>query len=462
MTTPTSPLVAAEGPVHVTLLADGQPVPGSVGLISVSIGKALNALPWARLCLADGDMARGEWVHSEGSCFVPGVPVVIKLGYGDGEEEVFRGIVARQSLRISGDNNSRLVGECHDPAARLMATRQSAVYLGQSDGELMSAIVTQAGLDAGRFEASTERHRQLVRRDCTDWDFLLARAQAQGLLLTVDAGRVSATRPPEPGAARLRVAYGESMLEFEAERQAAEPPQPGAPGNRHRVRARTRFQGSALAQVGTLLELGGVGMRFNGQVCITRLCHEVADGQWTTAVEFASPAGSLTACLGADAPAPGGLLPGIAGLHVGQVVRLNADPQPPVVLGSLYSSRHAPPHERAADNDIQALITRSQCTLAFNDQDKSLTLQDLSGNTVVLSEAGIRLDSPGDIVLSAQGRITLSAAGEVAVCSKADVTLTGQNVGCTAQVGFAARGAATAELSASGQTTVKGALVMIN
>jgi hypothetical protein len=36
------------------------------------------------------------------------------------------------------------------------------------------------------------------------------------------------------------------------------------------------------------------------------------------------------------------------------------------------------------------------------------------------------------------------------------------NVQATAQVGLTAKGTASAELSASGQTTVKGAMVMIN
>jgi hypothetical protein len=38
----------------------------------------------------------------------------------------------------------------------------------------------------------------------------------------------------------------------------------------------------------------------------------------------------------------------------------------------------------------------------------------------------------------------------------------GLNVACEAQVGFTGKGSATAELSAAGQTTVKGAIVMIN
>jgi hypothetical protein len=38
----------------------------------------------------------------------------------------------------------------------------------------------------------------------------------------------------------------------------------------------------------------------------------------------------------------------------------------------------------------------------------------------------------------------------------------GLNVSSDAQVGFSAKGTASAELSAAGQTVVKGAMVMIN
>ncbi|MNY25425.1 hypothetical protein D3C86_1592090 [compost metagenome] len=50
----------------------------------------------------------------------------------------------------------------------------------------------------------------------------------------------------------------------------------------------------------------------------------------------------------------------------------------------------------------------------------------------------------------------------IELAAQADVKATGLNVQCEAQVGFSGKGAATAELSASGQTIVQGAMVMIN
>ena len=65
-------------------------------------------------------------------------------------------------------------------------------------------------------------------------------------------------------------------------------------------------------------------------------------------------------------------------------------------------------------------------------------------------------------MLKAKGDISLEASGKVEVKAKMDMTLEGMNVNANAKVGFAAKGKATAEVSASGQTTIKGGMVMIN
>lgn len=75
---------------------------------------------------------------------------------------------------------------------------------------------------------------------------------------------------------------------------------------------------------------------------------------------------------------------------------------------------------------------------------------------------GISLSSSKDIKLKAKGNITLDATMKLSGNAKQDVTLEGLNVKVQAKVGASVKGNATAELSASGQTTVKGTMVMIN
>ena len=70
---------------------------------------------------------------------------------------------------------------------------------------------------------------------------------------------------------------------------------------------------------------------------------------------------------------------------------------------------------------------------------------------------GIELSSSKNIKLTAKGNIALNAAGKVSIDAKSDVDINGTNVKVTAKVGAKVKGNATAELSASGQTTVKGA-----
>ena len=152
-----------------------------------------------------------------------------------------------------------------------------------------------------------------------------------------------------------------------------------------------------------------------------------------------------------------------------------------MVLGSLYSSSRKAAYEIDADNTTKAIVTRCLHKIEFNEQDKiitvttpgknqvvlddknqSITVLDQSNNSVKLSTSGIALTSQSDIKLTAQGGVTISANTSINVEAQADVKVSGLNVNCEAQVGFVGKGSATAELSAAGQTTVKGAMVMIN
>jgi hypothetical protein len=56
----------------------------------------------------------------------------------------------------------------------------------------------------------------------------------------------------------------------------------------------------------------------------------------------------------------------------------------------------------------------------------------------------------------------MEATGKVSVKATQDLEMTGMNIKQTAQMALTAKGTASAELSASGQTVVKGGIVMIN
>jgi len=597
MTAP-SPRQDSDGAVHVVITSGGNEVPEPVQLLSLEIHRGVNTVPYARLVVMDGDMFGKDFPLSDTDLFKPGALLQIDAGYGLERERLFKGVVVRHGLQVSGDNEARLTIECRDEAVRMTVGRKNANHLARTDSEIIEALAGAAGLQA-EVEATPLTYTELAQHYCSDWDFMLARAEANGLLVIVDDGAIAVKAPNVSADAVLSVTYGQDLIDFSADIDArtqyasahavswdpktqaaalgasAAPAslnaqgdldsatlagviglasmriQAGAPLAKEaltqwakamqlkaglaRVRGRMRFQGSAKARVGTLVQLTGMGARFSGSVYLSGVHHEIVDGNWTTEAEFGLSPTWFVERPDVRAPAAAGLLPGVEGLQVGVVLKLDGDPDGehriqvsvpvlqaehagvwarlvqfhasdgigtffvpeigdevvlgyfgndpshPVVLGSLYSSKRVPPYALAAPNDTKAIVTRCRSKIEFDekdkvitittpgankivisDTDKSISLKDQNGNEVKLAPAGITLDSPKDIQLTAKGRIVLDAIGAVSIASKADVAAKGLNVECQAQVGFAAKGGASAELSAAGQTVVKGALVMIN
>ncbi|RZJ11890.1 MAG: type VI secretion system tip protein VgrG [Rubrivivax sp.] len=593
-----SPLQDSIGVVNVSVDLNGQRLPASVELISVEVRRAANKVPSACLVFTDGDMASASFPLSDAADFKPGAQLTINAGYGQQEKVIFEGIVVRQGLRVSGDNDARLVVECRDAAVRMTVGRRNANHIDKTDSDIISTLIEAHGLVAD-VEATGVAHGELVQHFCSDWDFMLARAEAQGLLVIATDGSVAVKAPKAEGEPVLTVTYGVDLISFDGdvdaryqyrsatavswdprtqaalEGCAAGPAslsaqgdldsatlsgviglttlrmQGGAPQSEAmlnqwakaqqtksglaRVRGQLRFQGSAEAKVGELIEIKGVGRRFSGNAFITGLRHQIQEGAWATEADFGLAPDWFCSQADVQAPPAGALVPPVAGLQIGVVMRLDgdpagehrilvklpvlqaqtegvwarlmqdhassgfgsffvpevgdevvlgyfaADPSHPVVLGSLYSSRRTPPYDLAARNDIKALVTRCKHKLEFDekdkvitlttpggnrvvlsDKDKSILLEDENGNTVMLSPAGISLDSLKDISLTAKGSITLDAVNSISLTATADVIASGLNVRCEAQIGFTGKGDATAELSAAGQTVVKGALVMIN
>jgi Rhs element Vgr protein len=593
-----SPNDNSHGVLTLKISSNGNEIDEAIRIISVSVIYTVNKIPQARIVIADGDMPNQDFPISNQDDFKPGSEIKIEAGYGGQQEAIFNGVVIKHSIKITGDNYSRLVIDCRDKAVAMTIGRKNANYVDSKDSDIISSLIgNYSGLSAD-VQTTNTQHKELVQYYAADWDFMLSRAEVNGLLVCVDDAALSVKPPDVSGSPVLQVTYGEDLIELHADidarsqlaqvtsiawnpseqalgqddvapqslnqqgdlsssdlaqvigldsfrLQTSTPLESGelkdwataqqTKAGLSRVRGRMKFQGCAKAKIGTLIQLNGVGNRFNGNVFVSAVSHEIEHGNWHTEVEFGMSPNWFVEENQVMAPSASGLLPGVEGLQIGVVMKLdqdpdgqnkvqvsvpvlqaetegvwarlanfyasdqfgaffipeigdevvlgylNNDPSNPVVLGSLYSSKRVPPYELTAENNTKAIVTRSQLKielddekkivtiitpaankLVISDEGKSILLQDQTGNKLELSESGIVLDSPKDISISAQGKISLDAVGKIGISSKADINVDGMNVKHNANVGFSAKGSASAELSASGQTTVKGAMVMIN
>ncbi|MBN3582471.1 hypothetical protein JYB64_08725 [Algoriphagus aestuarii] len=160
---------------------------------------------------------------------------------------------------------------------------------------------------------------------------------------------------------------------------------------------------------------------------------------------------------------------------------LGNDPRFPVITGSIYSSKNVPKEVPSDKNELKSIYSKSGISISFedekkiltvktpgghelifSDEDKNIIMKDLNGNKLTMDDGGISFSSIKDIKMDASGDIKLSATGNVELAATSDLKGSGLNVEFSAQTGFTGKGNATAEISASGQTTVKGAMVMIN
>ena len=592
-----TPLSGRVDLVSVSIKVNGTAIPDTCEVSAVRVTKEINRIPQARITLIDGSATTGDFAWSDSTLFVPGAIVEILVGYHGDNVSLFKGIVVRHGLRIR-DRRAHLVLNCADRALKMTVARRNNVYVDKTDSDVISALISANGLTADVTSTSAVR-KSLVRYFASDWDFMLTRAEACGLLVIVDAGTVTVAPPSFDDDAQLAVNYGDALQELEADIDArsqlasvtarawdanaqelvqgkSTEPSVNAQGNltgkklsdtlgvsdygwqtagtladgdlsawasaqllRSRLaamRGSVSMPGDAKVKPGVLIELGGVGERFNGKAYVTGVEQLIEDGAWTTDARFGmSPRGFVAEQEDIEAPPAGGLAPGVQGLLTGKVAQidqdpdgqtrvlvhvplvdmegdgvwarlsngyasngvgmffmpeiddevvlgfLNSDPAYPVILGSLYSGARVAPRTPEAQNNTKAIVSRSKVTIEIDEQKKQIsistpgghivtlddesttvTVTDSNKNSLKMAPQGVTLTSPGDISIKADGTMTLDAQAGVTVKSAASVSVEAPQIAAKASISFAAQGQASAELTASGQATVRGALVSIN
>ena len=356
-------------------------------LLAVTVTKAANRIASARLAYADGAAASGDFPLSNGELFVPGKAVEILAGTTDDPVSLFTGIVVRQNLKLRDQVTPQLVVECRHRAVKLTVGAKNGYFLEQTDSDILASLVEGAGLTA-EVDATDVTHKQQVQYDCTDWDFLLMRAEANGLLVFTNGEEVAVKAPVTSGTPVCTLLFGATVLEMDvqmdarhqysavtsrtwdaagqhvAEQEAGDPGVTG-PGNlgadelaavvgldafrlQHaavapeeaqawadaqwlksrlsRINGRIKCEGIGTVNPGDLVSLRGVGERYSGEAYVSGVRHDFDLVQgWKTHLQF----GGLDTWLGREqavtAPKAAALVPGINGLQIG-VVTSNEDP----------------------------------------------------------------------------------------------------------------------------------------
>jgi phage protein D len=215
-----SPLADSTGPLSLIITVDGEAKQDKVLVTSVLTRHETNRIPSAVITIVDGDMPDGEFPLSDSATFAPGAEVCISAGYDGSVTQIFKGVIIKHGVKIDSGNKAQLVIECRDKALAMTVGRRNANFVDKTDSDIITSLIGgHAGLSA-TVDSTSITYKELVQYYVSDWDYMMTRAEANGLLVTVDAGAVSVKAPDVSTAPVLLLTYGIDMQSFEAEMDA--------------------------------------------------------------------------------------------------------------------------------------------------------------------------------------------------------------------------------------------------
>ena len=376
------------GLVTSTILIDGKAIKSSYAVISVRVFKGVNRIPIARIEIVDGGTTSADdFAVSSSKTFDPGKEIEIRAGYDANDKAIFKGVIVKHSLRIN-EGESKLVIECRDKAVGMTIGRKNAVYLDKKDSDIISEIVNNYSLSK-KIDATKFTHSEVVQHYSTDWDFVVMRADVNGLIVLANDNELTITAPNLSGSPVVTANYGSDIISFngdidartqlasvegiswdmskqEIAKSTSNSAKEVSQGNlkssalaklvgpktftlqsaanvplgvldawtsaRHlkanlsKVKATVKFAGVSTVKPGDIIELGGLSPQFNGKAFVGAIEHVLEAGLWVLEVQIGvSSSWYIDETPDVVAPPASGLLPPIKGLQTALVTQIHED-----------------------------------------------------------------------------------------------------------------------------------------
>lgn len=384
MTNPTSGSVAT----YVIKVA-GSAIPDTYQVQNIQIEQAINRISTAVVTFVDGDPSAESFAISASATFVPGAEITIELGYESKNTVVFSGIVTKQTIRVSHSDGPLLAVECKDKAIKMTVGRKSAGFSKTTDSKVITTLIGNAAGVTANVTSTSAQLEELVQYYTTDWDFMLARAEVNSMVVSTINNKLSVFDPSTSTASVFTITYGVNLYTFDADLDAvSQLPKVTAsawdygtqqlinasasnslagPGNLSskklaevlgltefdlqttgsetkddltawakaqmlkselaKITGEASFQGNADVVPGKYVTLAGLGARFNGDHFVSAVRHLVSeDENWITEIEIGLSANWFVEEHQVVAPPAAGLLPGIQGLYNATVLKIDSDP----------------------------------------------------------------------------------------------------------------------------------------
>jgi uncharacterized protein involved in type VI secretion and phage assembly len=160
----TSPLDEARNSqvLKVQITLNGSPISDHWELIDARVQLGLRAIGRATLVFADGDMASGTFEVLEGVHI--GDDVVVEAGF-DNVRQLFHGTITSVASSIGGHNEARTILTIQDGGYDLLRNADLETFTNLSLKDIVTRLVSGAGLTAGTIDLPTTPVKYAMRND---------------------------------------------------------------------------------------------------------------------------------------------------------------------------------------------------------------------------------------------------------------------------------------------------------
>lgn len=372
-------IIPPSGLVSFTIISGGSAIPSEIEVLSVFTEQKINHVSTARIVMRDGNAAEGSFDISSSSTFVPGQEIVIEAGYDNTNQLIFKGIVIAQSICIHETHGPSLQVECSDAAVQMTVGNKSTLYSNKKDSDIMASLLANYGSLTASVQPTSTILPNRVQLNTTDWDYLLALAGSNSMVVAQQYGKVSVMDPNADTAATATLTYGDNILSLDIEMDSTNqlskvktsswdyttqsvisqqqsnsiqgagnissstlsqviglsdyPVQTTAALQQQELanvakavitqhcfakfNGKVKTMGTSIIEAGKYITLSGIGDRFNGNHFVEGVQHRIAEGNWFTEAYLGLPVhNEKAACV----------MPEATGLFNGKVIKHFQDP----------------------------------------------------------------------------------------------------------------------------------------
>ncbi|CAM1362666.1 conserved hypothetical protein [Tenacibaculum litopenaei] len=215
-----SPIISGNNLVSFTITSEGAAIPESYGIMSASITQEIDSIAQAQITVRDGNPSKQMFEIADATTFKIGNTIEIALGYANDTTTIFSGEVTKQSIKIDEGGTTFQV-TCKDALIKAVKSKSKVVLTDSLDSDAIKQIAGNLGVSVDITDTTVTKEK-IIQYQATDWDFIVSRAQRNGMAVVTDNGSLSISEISVDSEAVLELEYGRDIMEMDVELEAEE------------------------------------------------------------------------------------------------------------------------------------------------------------------------------------------------------------------------------------------------